>query len=117
MSTKADERASGGEERAEEEAALDLAAASAATLEQLVAAEDVDGLLALAKAHRAGTDGVPKDLKKCLECYRAAAKLGSAEAEYAAALFHLSGGVVVQDLKEGAARLRVADRRGSRPSP
>jgi hypothetical protein len=108
MSTKADEREEPEEEAAEEEAP--------ATFEQLVAREDVEGLLALAKACRAGTGGVAKDLPKCLECYRAAAKLGNAEAEYGAALFYLSGGVVPQDLKEGALRLRVAADNGYLPA-
>jgi hypothetical protein len=111
MSTKAGEReASPGEETAAEEAG------APATLEELVAREDVDGLLALAKAHRGGTDGVTKDLKQCLACYAAAAKLGSAEAEYGAALFYLSGGVVAQDLKEGATRLRTAADGGFLPA-
>jgi hypothetical protein len=112
MSTKPDERASESEELEEEEAE----GSPASTIEALAAREDVDGLLARAKAHRAGTDGVPKDLQKCLECYRAAAKLGSAEAEYAIALFSLSGGLVPQDLKEGAARLRVAADGGYLPA-
>lgn len=73
---------------------------------------DVDGLLALARAHRTG-DGVPRDLRACLEAYRAASELGSADAAYAVALFYLSGGVVPQDLKEGAAHLRTAAERGS----
>jgi hypothetical protein len=55
-------------------------------------------------------------MKKCLETYRAAADLGSADAEYAVALFHLQGGVVTQDLKEGATRLRAAAEKGSIPA-
>src|SRR5438270_8831525 len=74
---------------------------------------DVVGLLALAKAYRTGTAPGGRDMKKCLETYRAAADLGSAEAEYAVALFHLTGGVVPQDLKEGATRLRAAAEKGS----
>jgi hypothetical protein len=109
MSTKADEREEPEEDLAAEEEAP-------ATFEQLVAREDVEGLLALAKAYRAGTAGVAKDLPRCLECYRAAAKLGNAEAEYGAALFCLSGGVVPQDLKEGALRLRVAADNGYLPA-
>jgi TPR repeat protein len=77
---------------------------------------DADGLLELARAYRAGTGGMPRDLPKCLACYREAAKLGSAEAEYSVALFYLSGGVVVQDLKEGAARLRAAADGGYLPA-
>src|SRR5437867_1067170 len=74
---------------------------------------DMVGLLALAKAYRAGTAPGGRDMKKCLEAYRAAADLGSAEAEYAVALFHLTGGVVAQDLKEGATQLRAAAEKGS----
>src|SRR5580692_2998402 len=77
---------------------------------------DADGLLELARAYRAGTGGMPRDLPKCLACYREAAKLGSAEAEYSVALFYLSGGVVAQDLKEGAARLRAAADGGYLPA-
>lgn len=77
----------------------------------------VPGLLALAKALRSGTAPGGRDLKKCLEAYRAAAELGSAEAEYAVALFHMNGAaVVVQDLKEGTMRLRSAAEKGSVPA-
>ncbi len=82
----------------------------------LVARGDAEGLLDLARAHRAGTGGTRRDLPKCLACYREAAKLGSAEAEYSVALFYLSGGVVAQDLKEGAARLRAAADGGYLPA-
>ena len=64
-------------------------------LEALRQRGDVPGLLALAKAHRAGTAPSGRDLKKCLEAYRAAAELGSGDAEYAVALFHINGGAVV----------------------
>jgi len=48
-------------------------------------------------------------MAKCLDAYRAAAALGSAEAEYGVALFYMNGGTVVpQDLKEGTMRLRSA---------
>lgn len=77
---------------------------------------DVDGLLELAKAYRAGKGGVTRDLQKCLEVYKAAAELGSAEGLYAVALFHLTGGVVAQDLKEGTTRLRAAAEKGSVPA-
>jgi hypothetical protein len=74
---------------------------------------DIVGLLALAKAYRSGTAPGGRDMKKCLDTYKTAAELGSAEAEYAVALFHLSGGVVPQDLKEGTTRLRAAAEKGS----
>lgn len=96
----------GGEEEHEHE--LDLAA--------LKASADMVGILALAKAYRTGTAPGGKDMKKCLETYQAAAELGSAEAEYAVALFYLSGGIVAQDLKEGTARLRAAAEKGSVPA-
>jgi hypothetical protein len=70
--------------------------------------DDLERLIALAKAYRAGADGFPRDLKRCFECYSAAAALGSAEAKYAVALFFLSGGVVPQDMKEGTVHLRAA---------
>lgn len=78
---------------------------------------DVPGLLALAKAFRAGSLPGGRDMARCLEAYRAAAELGSAEAEYAVALFHMNGGTVVaQDLKEGTMRLRAAAEKGSVPA-
>lgn len=85
----------------EEEAAADGAAPEG----------DVDALLALAKEKRAA-----RDMKGCLDAYRAAADLGSAEAEYAVALFLMNGGVVPQDLKEGTMRLRSAAEKGSIPA-
>lgn len=85
-------------------------------LEGLKLRGDVEGLLDLAKAYRGGTRGLTRDLKKCLEAYRAAAELGSPEGEYAVALFHLTGGVVAQDLKEGTTRLRAAAEKGSVPA-
>ncbi|MDF2698415.1 MAG: hypothetical protein K0S65_6799, partial [Labilithrix sp.] len=54
-----------------------------------------------------------RDMSRCLEAYRAAAELGSGDAEHAVALFCMSGGVVPQDLKEGATRLRAAAEKGS----
>ena len=86
-------------------------------LEALRTQGDVPGLLALAKAFRAGTRPGGRDMSKCLEAYRAAAELGSAEAEYAVALFYMNGGTVVpQDLKEGTMRLRSAAEKGSVPA-
>jgi hypothetical protein len=74
---------------------------------------DIEGLLALARAHRSGRAPGGRDMARCLAAYRAAAELGSADAEHAVALFCMSGGVVPQDLKEGAARLRAAAEKGS----
>jgi hypothetical protein len=101
-------------EEAEEAEAL---GEGAFDLEGLRLRADVPGLLALAKAYRSGAAPGGRDLAKCLTAYRAAAELGSAEAEYAVALFHMNGGTVVaQDLKEGATRLRVAADKGSVPA-
>jgi hypothetical protein len=77
---------------------------------------DVEGLLSLAKACRAGSVPGGRDMKKCYAAYRAAAELGSGDAEYAVALFCMSGGVVAQDLKEGSTRLRSAAEKGSVPA-
>src|SRR5207249_1899863 len=52
----------------------------------------------------------------CLDCYQAAAELGSGEALHATAMFYFSGGVVAQDLKEGAQRFRSAAEKGYGPS-
>jgi len=86
-------------------------------LDSLRKRADVPGLLTLAKACRAGTVPGGRDMKRCLEAYHAAAELGSAEAEYAVALFYMNGGTVVpQDLKEGTMRLRSAAEKGSVPA-
>jgi len=87
-----------------------------ADVQTLRTRQDLDGLLALARAHRTGTLGKDRDMKKALEAYLAAAELGSAEAEHSAALFYLAGGPIPQDLKEGAARLRAAAEKGSTPA-
>jgi TPR repeat protein len=76
-------------------------------LDALREAGDIDGLLALARAHRTG-DGATKDLKACLQTYEVAAELGNAEANNAVALFYMAGGVVAQDMKKGVSHLRAA---------
>ncbi|MFO0741918.1 MAG: tetratricopeptide repeat protein [Labilithrix sp.] len=101
-------RANPEDEEPEEELESDL--------ESLKLRGDVDALLELAKAYRSGRRGVTRDLKRCFEVYKAAAELGSAEGEYAVALFNLTGGVVPQDLKEGTTRLRAAAEKGSVPA-
>ncbi len=98
MSERPDER-----ERADAGSAED----ALSELQSLRDANDVAGLLALARAHRTG-DGATKDLRACLQAYEVAAELGDAEAHNAVALFHLAGGVVPQDLKKGVAHLRTA---------
>jgi hypothetical protein len=95
--------------RPEEEEELDEVSSEGAT-------HDIGGLLALAKAYRTGTAPGGRDMQKCFDTYKAAAELGSAEAEYALALFALNGGLGTQDLKEGATRLRAAAEKGSVPA-
>lgn len=85
---------------------------SAPNLGALRAKADVEGLLAAARAYRSA-----RDMALCFEAYESAAALGSAEAEYAVALFYMTGSATVaQDLKVGATRLRVAADRGSVPA-
>jgi len=86
-------------------------------LDALQKQANVAGLLALAKAYRAGTAPGGRDMAKCLEAYRAAAALESAEAEYAVGLFYMNGGTVVsQDLRQGTLHLRTAAEKGSVPA-
>jgi hypothetical protein len=85
-------------------------------VEGLKARGDIPGLLELAREYRNGTASGGRNLRRCFDAYSAAAELGSADAEYAVALFWMSGGVVEQDLKEGAMRLRAAAERGSVPA-
>lgn len=96
--------------------AAEALSADALDLDALRMRGDVDGLLVLARAYRSGSVPGGRDMKRCLDAYRAAAELGSADAEYAVALFSMSGGIVAQDLKEGTARLRTAAERGSVPA-
>jgi hypothetical protein len=102
----------------EAEASEDGEPAEADALDQgaLVQQGNVAGLLELAKAYRSGAIAGGRDMNKCFAAYRAAADLGSADAEYAVALFCMSGGVVPQDLKEGTTRLRAAAEKGSVPA-
>ncbi|MBX3263112.1 MAG: sel1 repeat family protein [Labilithrix sp.] len=105
------------EESDDPEASADEAlSGDALDLDGLRARGDVSGLLALARAYRSGGAPGGRDMARCFEAYRVAAELGSADAEYAVALFCMTGGVVAQDLKEGAARLRAAADKGSVPA-
>ncbi len=79
-------------------------------------ANDVDGLLALAKQYRSGTGGVPRDMKASLAAYLAAADLGSPIAQHAAGLFFLTGGVVERDEREAALKFRAAADQGHVPA-
>jgi len=83
------------------------------TRAELEARSDAAGLRELAKAHRGGARGVPKDMKACFECYEAAAKLGDVESCYALALFLFAGIVVPADPKSGVTYLRSAADGGS----
>ncbi len=102
--------ANANEEDEEEELDEDL---SGLTVEGLASRGDVEGLVELAKAHRTGTRGCPRDMGKTFAAYRAAGDLGHPESEYAAALFYLNGGAIPRDLKEGSLRLRSAAEKGS----
>lgn len=101
-----------------DEAELDEAAGpDAYDLAALRKQANVPGLLTLAKAYRSGTAPGGRDMARCLEAYRAAAELGSAEAEYGVALFYMNGGSVVpQDLRAGTLHLRTAAEKGSVPA-
>src|SRR5436190_5482785 len=101
-------------EGSEANAAEEELGAEALDLEGLKRNGDVEGLLALARAYRSGSAAGGRDMKKCLDAYRAAADLGSADADYAVALFCMNGAAFVpQDLKEGTTRLRSAAEKGS----
>ena len=77
------------------------------SLEAMEARGDIEGLLEAARTAR-----TEKDMAKCLACYEAAARLGSGDAHYAAALFHLGGQIVTQDFKKGTSHLRAAAEAG-----
>lgn len=105
MSTKPDAE---GETDASDEGEDELLDLSRATVEALSSAGDVEGLVALARAARAGSHGRTKDMKVAFEAYRAAGDAGHAESDFAAALFCMTGTGTTKDLKEAAARLRRA---------
>lgn len=89
----------------EDDELLDL---SRASVESLSSAGDVEGLVALARAARAGSHGRAKDMKVAFDAYRAAGDAGHAESDFAAALFCMTGTGTTKDLKEAASRLRRA---------
>lgn len=101
---------------ADDEDDADEAGPDTLDLDTLKLRGDMPAILSLAKAYRAGTPHVPRDMLKCLEAYRAAAELGSGEASFAVALFYLNGGLVGQDLKEAVTHLRAAAERGNVPA-
>ena len=98
------------EDDATDDDALDL---GAATVDSLTRAGDADGLFLLAKAARSGTHGRSKDMPTAFSAYRAAGDLGHADADYAAALFYLTGTGTEKDSKEAAARLRRSADKGN----
>ncbi len=98
------------EDEETEDDALDL---SAASVDSLARAGDADGLFLLAKAARSGTHGRSKDMPTAFSAYRAAGDLGHADADYAAALFYLTGTGTEKDPKEAAARLRRSADKGN----
>lgn len=81
-------------------------------LQSLEEQGDLETLLSLARAYRTGDGGRPKDMKACYAAYRAAANLGSADAAYAVALFHFSGGAVEKDPTQALSFLRAAAEAG-----
>lgn len=100
-----------GETEHDDDDILDL---GSATVEGLARAGDAEGLFLLAKAARQGTHGRTKDLAVALAAYRTAGELGHGDADYAAALFSLTGtGGAERDFKDGTARLRRAAERGN----
>lgn len=110
------QRAAISNETEEDSAAEEELSGEALDIDALKARFDISGLITLARAYRSGKAPGGRDMKRCFEAYRAAAELGSAEAEYAVALFYMAGGVVKQDLREGATRLRAAAEKGSVPA-
>ncbi len=115
MSARPDPKAAEGEADAAAEAEAEAQARAEAqpelrlgSVEALRAAGDAAGLVVLAKAYRAGTSGMARDLKKCFEAYAAAADLGNPLALHALGLFHLHGGPVPPDEMEAAKRFRAA---------
>lgn len=82
------------------------------SIDELVAREDVEGLMELAAAHRVGTPHAERSLFDALQCYEAASRLGSAEAEYHVGRAHFAGVGVTADPAEGAKRIRSAAQRG-----
>lgn len=83
------------------------------SIDELVAEGDPERLLELGAAYRVGTPFVDRDHHSALECFEAASRLGSADAEYLAGVAYMDGVGVKADLAEGAKRLRSAAQRGS----
>jgi hypothetical protein len=83
------------------------------TIDELVAEGDPERLLELGAVYRVGAPFAERDAFKALECFEAASRLGSAEAEYLLGVAYADGLGIGADLAEGAKRLRSAAQRGS----
>ena len=81
------------------------------SIDELVANEDVQGLIELGAAHRIGAGAIERDAFKAVECFEAASRLGSAEAEYFVGVAFMNGLGVGRDVSTGATRLRSAAQR------
>ncbi len=84
----------------------------APSIDELLAEENVEGLMELAAAHRVGTPYVEESLFDALQCYEAASRVGSAEAEYHVGRAYFGGVGIARDQAEGAKRIRSAAQRG-----
>ena len=93
--------------------ALDERKGTPQSIDELVALEDADGLIQLGAAYRVGSPHLERDLFKAVECFEAASRFGSAEAEYLVGIAFLNGLGVSKDLAEGAKRMRSSAQRGS----
>jgi len=83
------------------------------SIDELLANEDVDGLFELGAAYQRGGSTIEKDAFKAVECFEAASRLGSAEAEYFVGVAFMNGLGVSKEISEGAKRMRSAAQRGS----
>lgn len=115
MSARPQSKADPAEEALDELVAEESASAAVPTLsiDELVANEDVQGLVELGAAYRIGAGAIQKDAFKAVECFEAASRLGSAEAEYFVGVSFMNGLGVGRDVAEGAKRLRSSAQRGS----
>ncbi len=115
MSAHPQSRLDPAEEALDELVAEESASAPVPTLsiDELVANEDVQGLVELGAAYRMGAGAIQKDAFKAVECFEAASRLGSAEAEYFVGVSFMNGLGVGRDVAEGAKRLRSSAQRGS----
>ncbi|MEM9691844.1 MAG: tetratricopeptide repeat protein [Myxococcota bacterium] len=78
----------------------------------LVDAGDAEGLIAMAKAYRAGSMGLKRDPRESFLCYEAAAEMGDLSAKHAVGVFYLMGGLGESDEEQAAIHLRAAANAG-----